>query len=75
MINMISRNASIFFLVNLGSLEILNHQLSACGFGLHKDADRNYIFRVMYSGCFVQQEVKPTLNLNQIFITIAHTLL
>ncbi|KAG7323641.1 hypothetical protein KOW79_013343 [Hemibagrus wyckioides] len=42
--------------VNLGSLEILNHQLSACGFGLHKDADRNYIFRVMYSGCFVQQE-------------------
>ncbi|XP_060749347.1 uncharacterized protein C1orf127 homolog isoform X1 [Tachysurus vachellii] len=42
--------------VNLGSLEILNHQLSACGFGLHKDPDRNYIFRVMYSGCFVQQE-------------------
>ncbi|MCJ8741525.1 hypothetical protein PDJAM_G00071630 [Pangasius djambal] len=42
--------------VTLGSLEILNHQLSACGFGLHKDPDRNYIFRVMYSGCFVQQE-------------------
>ncbi|XP_053542164.1 uncharacterized protein C1orf127 homolog isoform X3 [Ictalurus punctatus] len=43
--------------VTLGSLEILNHQLSACGYGLHKDPDRNYIFRVMYSGCFVQQEV------------------
>ncbi|TSR39594.1 hypothetical protein Baya_11721 [Bagarius yarrelli] len=42
--------------VTLGSLEILNHQLSACGFGLHKDPDRNYIFRVMYSGCFVQKE-------------------
>ncbi|KAM9445359.1 uncharacterized protein C1orf127 [Clarias gariepinus] len=42
--------------VALGSLESLNHQLSACGFGLHKDPDRNYIFRVMYSGCFVQQE-------------------
>ncbi|KAB5546178.1 hypothetical protein PHYPO_G00069110 [Pangasianodon hypophthalmus] len=42
--------------VTLGSLEVLNQQLSACGFGLHKDPDRNYIFRVMYSGCFVQQE-------------------
>ncbi|KAI4883675.1 hypothetical protein NFI96_017219, partial [Prochilodus magdalenae] len=40
----------------LTSLESLNHQLSACGFGLHKDPDRNYIFRVMYSGCFVQIE-------------------
>ncbi|KAG9269728.1 hypothetical protein AMEX_G16790 [Astyanax mexicanus] len=42
--------------VSLTSLESLNHQLSACGFGLHKDPDRNYIFRVMYSGCFVQLE-------------------
>ncbi|XP_076874592.1 ciliated left-right organizer protein containing ZP-N domains homolog [Brachyhypopomus gauderio] len=42
--------------VTLASLESLNHQLSACGFGLHKDPDRNYIFRVMYSGCFLQVE-------------------
>ncbi|XP_026872136.2 uncharacterized protein C1orf127 homolog isoform X2 [Electrophorus electricus] len=42
--------------VALASLDSLNHQLSACGFGLHKDPDRNYIFRVMYSGCFVQLE-------------------
>ncbi|XP_062872085.1 uncharacterized protein C1orf127 homolog [Trichomycterus rosablanca] len=37
-------------------LESLNQQLSACGFGLHKDPDRNYIFRVTYNGCFVQLE-------------------
>ncbi|XP_037397375.1 uncharacterized protein C1orf127 homolog [Pygocentrus nattereri] len=42
--------------VTLMSLGSLNHQLSACGFSLHKDPDRNYIFRVMYSGCFVQLE-------------------
>ncbi|XP_042561565.1 uncharacterized protein C1orf127 homolog isoform X2 [Clupea harengus] len=40
--------------VSLASLELLNQQLSACGFALHKDLDKNYIFRVMYSGCFVQ---------------------
>ncbi|XP_051947718.1 uncharacterized protein C1orf127 homolog [Xyrauchen texanus] len=42
--------------VGLMSLENLNHQLSSCGFGLHRDLDKNYIFRVMYSGCFVQLE-------------------
>ncbi|XP_066528465.1 uncharacterized protein C1orf127 homolog [Hoplias malabaricus] len=42
--------------VNLTSLESVNHHLSACGFGLHKYPDRNYIFRVMYTGCFVKLE-------------------
>ncbi|KAM4609937.1 uncharacterized protein ciroz [Polymixia lowei] len=41
--------------VNLASLEHLNLQLSACGFSLYKDPDKNYIFRVRYTGCFVQQ--------------------
>ncbi|KAL2103547.1 hypothetical protein ACEWY4_000415 [Coilia grayii] len=40
--------------VSLVSLEQLNQQLSACGFALHKDPDKNFIFRVMYTGCFVQ---------------------
>ncbi|XP_076132931.1 ciliated left-right organizer protein containing ZP-N domains homolog [Alosa pseudoharengus] len=40
--------------VSLASLDQLNQQLAACGFALHKDPDKNYIFRVMYSGCFVQ---------------------
>ncbi|XP_065141646.1 uncharacterized protein ciroz [Paramisgurnus dabryanus] len=40
----------------LVSLENLNSQLSSCGFGLHRDLDRNYVFRVMYSGCFVHLE-------------------
>lgn len=43
--------------VNLASLEHLNLQLSACGFSLHKDPDKNFIFRVSYSGCFVEQKV------------------
>ncbi|XP_067302066.1 uncharacterized protein C1orf127 homolog [Pseudorasbora parva] len=42
--------------VGLVSMENLNHQLSSCGFALHRDLDKNYIFRVMYSGCFVQLE-------------------
>ncbi|XP_062316245.1 uncharacterized protein C1orf127 homolog isoform X1 [Osmerus eperlanus] len=42
--------------VNLGSLDRLNSQLSACGFSLHNDPDKNYIFRAMYSGCLVQQQ-------------------
>ncbi|XP_023649457.2 uncharacterized protein C1orf127 homolog isoform X2 [Paramormyrops kingsleyae] len=42
--------------VSLASLEHLNFKLSACGFSLHRDADRNYVFRVLYSGCFVQLE-------------------
>ncbi|XP_046896446.1 uncharacterized protein C1orf127 homolog [Hypomesus transpacificus] len=42
--------------VNLGSLDRLNSQLSACGFALHNDPDKNYIFRVMYTGCLVQQQ-------------------
>ncbi|XP_075950914.1 ciliated left-right organizer protein containing ZP-N domains homolog isoform X2 [Anarhichas minor] len=41
--------------VNLASLDHLNLQLSACGFSLHKDPDKNFIFRVSYTGCFVQQ--------------------
>ncbi|KAJ8378899.1 hypothetical protein AAFF_G00233330 [Aldrovandia affinis] len=41
---------------SLASLDHLNLQLSVCGFSLHRDAERNYVFRVMYSGCFVQQE-------------------
>ncbi|XP_063063700.1 uncharacterized protein C1orf127 homolog isoform X1 [Engraulis encrasicolus] len=40
--------------VSLVSLEQLNRQLSACGFALHKDPDKHFIFRVMYTGCFVQ---------------------
>lgn len=43
--------------VNLASLDHLNLQLSACGFSLHKDPDKNFIFRASYSGCFVQQQV------------------
>ncbi|XP_048860946.1 uncharacterized protein C1orf127 homolog isoform X2 [Brienomyrus brachyistius] len=42
--------------VSLASLEHLNFKLSACGFSLHRDAERNYVFRVLYSGCFVQLE-------------------
>ncbi|KAE8293326.1 hypothetical protein D5F01_LYC08435 [Larimichthys crocea] len=42
--------------VNLTSLDHLNLQLSACGFSLHRDPDKNFIFRVSYTGCFVQQE-------------------
>ncbi|KAK7129047.1 hypothetical protein R3I94_017310 [Phoxinus phoxinus] len=42
--------------VGLVSMEYLNHKLSSCGFALHRDLDKNYIFRVMYSGCFVQLE-------------------
>ncbi|XP_059189293.1 uncharacterized protein C1orf127 homolog isoform X2 [Centropristis striata] len=42
--------------VNLASLDHLNLQLSACGFSLHKDPDENFIFRVSYTGCFIQQQ-------------------
>uniref|UniRef100_A0A3Q0R1V4 Si:ch211-129o18.4 n=1 Tax=Amphilophus citrinellus TaxID=61819 RepID=A0A3Q0R1V4_AMPCI len=41
---------------SLASLDHLNLQLSACGFSLHKDPDNNYVFRVGYTGCFVQQQ-------------------
>ncbi|KAK1159534.1 mucin-5AC-like [Acipenser oxyrinchus oxyrinchus] len=40
--------------VNLASLDRLNSHLAPCGYFLHRDQDRNYIFRVKYSGCFVQ---------------------
>ncbi|XP_028849290.1 ciliated left-right organizer protein containing ZP-N domains homolog [Denticeps clupeoides] len=42
--------------VSLSSLDHLNTQLSVCGFALRNDPDKNYIFRVTYSGCFVQLE-------------------
>ncbi|XP_064156319.1 uncharacterized protein LOC135235051 [Anguilla rostrata] len=42
--------------VSLVSLDHLNLQLSICGYSLHRDPERNYVFRVMYSGCFVQLE-------------------
>ncbi|XP_029291570.1 ciliated left-right organizer protein containing ZP-N domains homolog isoform X2 [Cottoperca gobio] len=42
--------------VNMASLDHLNLQLSACAFSLHKDPDKNFIFRVSYTGCFVQQQ-------------------
>ncbi|KAJ8371078.1 hypothetical protein SKAU_G00111060 [Synaphobranchus kaupii] len=42
--------------VSLESLDHLNLKLSICGYSLHRDPERNYIFRVMYSGCFVQLE-------------------
>ncbi|KAM9429461.1 uncharacterized protein ciroz [Salvelinus alpinus] len=42
--------------ISLAFLDQLNLQLSACGFSLHKDPDKNYIFRVMYNGCFVQHQ-------------------
>ncbi len=48
----------LLFSVGLVSMENLNHQLSSCGFALHRDLEKNYIFRVMYSGCFVQLEVR-----------------
>lgn len=46
--------------VNLSTLDELNLQLSACGFSLHKDPDQNFVFRVSYTGCFVQQQVRPS---------------
>ncbi|KAF3860303.1 hypothetical protein F7725_000558 [Dissostichus mawsoni] len=42
--------------VNLASLDQLNLQLSSCGLSLHKDPDNNFIFRVSYTGCLVQQQ-------------------
>ncbi|KPP59747.1 hypothetical protein Z043_122307 [Scleropages formosus] len=42
--------------VSLASLDDLNGKLSACGFSLYRDPDRNYVFRVLYSGCFVHLE-------------------
>uniref|UniRef100_A0A8C4IL23 Si:ch211-129o18.4 n=1 Tax=Dicentrarchus labrax TaxID=13489 RepID=A0A8C4IL23_DICLA len=42
--------------VNLASLDHLNLQLSACGFSLYKDPDKNFIFRVSYTGCLVQEQ-------------------
>ncbi|XP_035499976.2 uncharacterized protein C1orf127 homolog isoform X1 [Scophthalmus maximus] len=42
--------------VNLASQDHLNLQLSVCGFSLHKDPHKNFIFRVSYTGCFVQQQ-------------------
>ncbi|XP_051735832.1 uncharacterized protein C1orf127 homolog isoform X2 [Ctenopharyngodon idella] len=58
--------------VGLVSMENLNHQLSSCGFALHRDLDKNYIFRVMYSGCFVQLEVRkyPCLSLKHIVLQV-----
>ncbi|KAM8863819.1 uncharacterized protein ciroz [Spinachia spinachia] len=41
--------------VNLASLDHLNLQLSTCGFSLHKYHDNHFIFRVGYTGCFVQR--------------------
>lgn len=56
--------------VGLVSMENLNHQLSSCGFALHRDLDKNYIFRVMYSGCFVQLEVRKCPCLSQKHIVL-----
>ncbi|XP_015192693.2 uncharacterized protein C1orf127 homolog [Lepisosteus oculatus] len=42
--------------VSLTSPEELSWRLSACGYALHRDADRHYSFRVMYSGCSVRLE-------------------
>ncbi|KAI4823273.1 hypothetical protein KUCAC02_011868 [Chaenocephalus aceratus] len=42
--------------VNLASLDQLNLQLSSCGLSLHKDPDNNFLFRVSYTGCLVQQQ-------------------
>lgn len=47
--------------VDLASLDHLNLQLSACGFSLHEDPDKNFIFRVSYSGCFVHRQVWRSL--------------
>ncbi|KAG9332784.1 hypothetical protein JZ751_014883, partial [Albula glossodonta] len=49
--------------VSLAALDHLNLQLSVCGFSLHRDPERNFIFRVMYSGCFVQTELHWSLAL------------
>lgn len=54
--------------VTLASLDHLNLQLSACGFSLHKDPDKNFIFRVSYTGCLVQQQVRHYCKTN-----LAHT--
>nr|XP_040050226.1 uncharacterized protein C1orf127 homolog [Gasterosteus aculeatus aculeatus] len=48
-------SAALKIQVHLASLDHLNLQLSACGFSLHKYPDNNFIFRVSYTGCFVQQ--------------------
>lgn len=57
--------------VHHASLDHLNPQLSASGFSLQKDPDNNFIFRVSYTGCFVQQRVCPT----QSEVSIAYTLI
>ncbi|MGH0159515.1 UNVERIFIED_CONTAM: hypothetical protein FKN15_039019 [Acipenser sinensis] len=49
--------------VNLASLDRLNSRLAPCGYSLHRDQDRNYIFRVKYSGCFVQLQLPWSLSL------------
>lgn len=45
------------FQLTHASLDHLNLQLSACGFSLHKDSNKNFIFRASYSGCLVQHQV------------------
>ncbi|XP_026222676.1 uncharacterized protein C1orf127 homolog isoform X2 [Anabas testudineus] len=42
--------------IHLDALDHINLQLSACGYSLHKDPDMNFIFRVSYTGCLVQQQ-------------------
>lgn len=44
-------------LASLDHLNLLNLQLSSCGFSLHKDLNKNFLFRASYSGCFVQHQV------------------
>ena len=58
------------FQVNLTALDHLNLQLSSCGFSLHKDPDKNFIFRVSYTGCLVQQQVRHPFKKYLIHIQI-----
>lgn len=40
------------------NMEQLTLKMSVCEFTLYKDMEQNFILRVSYSGCLVQQQVK-----------------
>eukprot|EP00079_Xenopus_tropicalis_P037365 XP_017951136.1 PREDICTED: uncharacterized protein C1orf127 homolog [Xenopus tropicalis] len=50
MVQMVSTN------VSLSSLDRSNQQLSRCKYFLDADADGNFLFRVHYTGCYVQTQ-------------------
>uniref|UniRef100_A0A803JH24 CIROZ beta domain-containing protein n=1 Tax=Xenopus tropicalis TaxID=8364 RepID=A0A803JH24_XENTR len=51
------------FPVSLSSLDRSNQQLSRCKYFLDADADGNFLFRVHYTGCYVQTQVSRPIPL------------